>query len=360
MPQNPAGAAISRWGFNRFAFPATTVASLPALTLVGTLDLILLLALFVGVATALHRKWGADLLFTLAAAGAATMFALGTIVAIAVCVVLLRPARAARTGAAALALVILASVVWLIVIALRSDIAMSRVFAADLLLAAFQFPFSAARQLTLALPVLAVTTVSGVAWAIWTARRSDEVTVIARALACTLWLHIIAVGVFDIDLRVRHLAMLTPLLAVFAGIALTTVISFGFRARRPLVSLAALGLCGLLAAAMVVEQHQFALGQIERPEHPWWGIWSPPIAQSTLSALHSPSVAADDIVISNDELSSLLRIGRVDYWLAPGPAAQLLSYEASAGIHRGVYGAAELVRGDMLDQCHYRARITRC
>jgi hypothetical protein len=350
LPQSPAGAAISHWGFNRFALPATTVASLPALKLVGPVDLILLLAIFSVLAIALHRKWGADGLFIMAAAGAATVFALGTIVAIVVSAALLRPARAARTAAAALALLILASFVWLILIAWRTDIAMSRVFAADLLLGAFRFPFSAARQLTMALPVLAVTTIGGVGWTLWSARRSDGVNVIARAFACTLWLHIIAVGVFDIDLRVRHLAMLTPLLAVFAGMSLTAVMSLGFRARRPIASLAALGLSGLLVSAMVVEQHRFALEQIERPAHGWWGIWSPPIAQSTFSALHAPSVAADDILISNDELASMLRIGRVDYWLAPGPAAELLSYEASPGVRRGVYGAAELLRGDRLDR----------
>jgi hypothetical protein len=104
----------------------------------------------------------------------------------------------------------------------------------------------------------------------------------------------------------------------------------------------------VLMVAMVVEQRRFALGQVERPERGWWGVWSPPIAQSTFSARQAPAVAADDIVISNDELASLLRIGRVDYWLAPGPAAELLSYEASAGVRRGVYGAAELLRSDAL------------
>jgi hypothetical protein len=100
--------------------------------------------------------------------------------------------------------------------------------------------------------------------------------------------------------------------------------------------------------AMVAEQHRFALGQVERPARGWWGIWSPPIAQSTFSARQAPAVAPDDIVISNDELASMLRIGRVDYWLAPGPAAELLSYEASAGIRRGVYGAAQLLGPDRL------------
>ena len=347
LPQNPAGAAVSHWGFNRFALPATTIASLPALTLAGPLDLLVLLAVFSTAAIALIRKWGGDSLFIFAAAAAATVFALGTIVAIVVCAVLLRPARAGRTAAAALALLVVASIVWLFVIAWRTDIALSPVFAADLWLASFRFPFSAARQLTIAFPVLAVATVGGVSWMMWNARHSDGVNLIARAFAGTLWMHIIAVGVFDIDLRVRHLAMLTPLLAMFAGAAIAALISAGFRASREFGSLAA-GLCAVLVLAMVVEQRQFGLGQIERAQREWWGTWSPPIAQSTFSTVHAPPVGADDIGVSNDELASLMRIGRVDYWLAPGPAAALLSYTAADGVSRGAYGAAELVDGDSL------------
>ncbi|HEX8028253.1 MAG TPA: hypothetical protein VF491_07330, partial [Vicinamibacterales bacterium] len=348
LPQSPAGAAVSHWGFNRFALPATTVSSLPALTLVGPLDLMLLFALFTSVAIALHRTVGADALFIVAAAGAAALFALGTIVAIVVTATLLRPARAARTAAASLALLILAAVVWIAVISWRTDIAMSPAFAVDLLAASFRFPFSAARQLTLALPVLAATTAGGVGWVMWSWRRPDGTTVVARALACALWLHIIAVGIFEIDLRVRHLAMLTPLIAVFAGIALSTIVSSAFRAQRTIAGIAALVLCGGVVAAMVVEQRRFALDQIERAQQAWWGTWSPPIAQSTFDARQAPSLDAADIVISNDELASLLRIGRVDYWLAPAPAAELLTYETSDGAHRGAYGAAELISADAL------------
>lgn len=350
LPQNPAGGDVSHWGFNRFALPATTIASLPALTLLGSTEIALLLAIFLVVAGALHRQWGGDVLFILAAAGAAAVFALGTIVAIVVTAALLRPARAARTAAVSLPLLILAGVVWLLVIAWRTDIAMSPAFAVDLLLASCRFPFAAARQLGMAFPVLAVTTVAGAGWAMWNARRGHEIDLIARAFACTLWLHIIAVGVFDIDLRVRHLAMLTPLLAVFAGLALTTVIRRGCGSRRPLVAAASLACCGLSVPAMIVEQRQFALDQIERPVHEWWGIWSPPIAQSTFSAQQAPVVGADDAVISNDELACLLRVGRVDYWLAPGPAAELLTYQDAQHQRRGAYGAAELVRGDELDR----------
>lgn len=347
LPQSPAGAAVSHWGFNRLALPETTIGSLPALTIVGTTDLLLLFVMFSLLAIAMRRKWGGDLMFIAAAAAAATVFALGTIVAIVVTAVLLRPAKAVATAISSVALLAVSAAVWVVMIAWRTDIAMSPAFAADLVLAAFRFPFWAARHLSGALPVLAMTVVGGVAWTMWRARGADGAGVLPRALACTLWLHIVAVGVFDIDLRVRHLAMLMPLAAIFAGAIATVILSAALRRSRAM-AFGAVCLIGVAAAAMVIEQQRLAATQIERPVRAWWGGWSPPVAQSTLDVRQAPRVAADDVVISNDELAAILRAGRLDYWLAPRPAAQLLTYDTAERVRRGMYAAAELVDADAL------------
>jgi hypothetical protein len=214
----------------------------------------------------------------------------------------------------------------------------------DLLVASVRFPFSGAQRLLLELPMLTALTTAGIAWTLWTTRSAGDMSVIARAFACTLWLHVLAIGVFDVDLRVRYFAMTCPLLAVFAAVAPT---AFMLRARqlRRLVAAGALAFTGVTMATTVWEQHRFTRAQVERPAPRWWGVWAPPVAQGALDDHHAPPIGPDDIVISNDELAGVWRLGRVDYWAAPDPAAELLSFVAPDGVRRGRYAASQVLQG---------------
>ena len=72
----------------------------------------------------------------------------------------------------------------------------------------------------------------------------------------------------------------------------------------------------------------------------WWSWWAPTIGQASLDPATAPQVPDSDVVITNDELACLLRVGRIDYWLAPDATSlERFSLVTPRG-RRGMYGGA--------------------
>jgi hypothetical protein len=340
------------FGFTRLGLPRLTQAAHPAIALAQSSDAAVMLLAMTLAAVAVRRATQADRVFVMAAAAAATALAPGVIAALAVAWTMLWPARMARTLVAGLAMALAGWLAWTLLVLGRADAALTWPLARGLLTTGLLYPWEGPRFLLVELPVLSLLAAGGLVAVIAlesgvpASRRSVQV------LGLVLWLQILAIGVFNVDLKARFVALLLPLLAVFGGSGIAVIAWNGWAGwggwHRWAVARGGArgGIVAVALVAIVFEQARLIERQRDRPRQAGWlAPWSPPTALPSLDSSTRPSVAADDIVITNDELACLLLVGRVDYWWAPDATSAERYSMRSGGGRRGNYGGGAVLVG---------------
>ena len=335
------------WGLSSSGLPTFTTTALPVAAFAAPREIVFAIAVSGVAAGVSYRTIRADRVFTVAAAGAAALFANGVVAALVVLWLIAMPSHGGKIVRSGLLAATAGSVAWIAVILVRGNALVDARFVWQLLQGSFAFPWSGIRYLVTEQPVAA----SAIALGVWRGAfaASTRFTIPARTLAVLLYLELLSFGVTGMEVRPRFLALVMPLIAVFAGagihwLAGTAAAPFSRRsvhaARLVVVSIVILAvgyLSGEQASAIVPHRDP-------GPGAAWWTKWSPPVALSTLAIDHD-IVAPDDLIVTNDELAALLILGRVDYWWPPDPtsAERYAFTDRRGGQARGLYGGAPVL-----------------
>lgn len=335
------------WGLSSSGFPAITSTALPVAAYSRPAEVLFAIAAAGAAAVVSYRTIRADTLFTIAAAGAAALFANGAVAALIVLWSIARPSQSGKVVRAGLLAATAGSVAWIAVIVVRGNALVDARFVWALLQGSVNFPWGGIQYLVTEQPVVAAAIVLGVwrgAFATPTPR-----AIPARTLALLLYLELLSFGVTGMDVRPRFLVLIMPLIAVFAGAGIvwlartaaepfTRRSAFAVRVVVTTIVILAVGYVSAEQASAIVAHREPGAGAA------WWTKWSPPVGLSSL-AIDRNIVAAEDLIVTNDELAALLVLGRVDYWWPPDPtsAERYAFIDQRGGQHRGLYGGAPVL-----------------
>lgn len=335
------------WGFSSSGLPTITTATLPVAASAAPVEIVFTLAASAIAAAVSYRTVRADSVFTIAAAGAAALFANGVVAALVLLWWIARPSHASRIARAGLFAAAAGSVAWIGLIFVRGNALVDARFVWALLQRSFIFPWDGIQHLVTGQPVAMALIILG----IWRGAfaTSTPTKVSARTLAVVLYLELLSFGVTGMDVRPRFLVLIMPLVAVFAAAGIVWVAGAAgeaFARRSHFVArAAAVAIAILLVALVSVEQGSAVVPHRDAgPNAAWWAKWSPPVALSSVS-IDRKFVTADDLIVTNDELAALLVLGRVDNWWPPDQtSAERYSFvDQRGGQQRGVYGGAPIL-----------------
>lgn len=351
------------WGFSSSGLPAIATTSLPVAAFAPPVDIVFAVAV-AGVAAAVsYRRIRADSVFTIAAVGAASLFANGVVAALVVLWMIARPSHAAKVVRAGLLAATAGSVAWIALIYFRGNAFVDARFVWGLLRGSLIFPWSGIHYLGIEQPVVA----AAIALGVWRGAFASPTqrAIPARMLAVLLFLELLSFGVTGMDVRARFLVLIMPLNAVFAGAG---IIWFARTATARVARRAAL--VGHVVVATIViatvgyvsaEQASAIVAHRDPvPGAAWWTKWSPPVALSSVT-IYRDLVTPDDLIVTNDELASLLVLGRADYWWPPDAtsAERYAFIDQRGGQARGSYGGALVLQDLSALQLVIQHRQTR-
>lgn len=271
-----------------------------------------------------------------AAAGLSLQF--GSLALAAVAGMLAQPRRAPRYAGLALAAVAGGTAWWLVYLRahLMPSAALSGL-ARSLVLHGLSHPTAAVVYLLQHFPfTLGLATAAG-ASAAWRFRADGRSPTGAYGVFVLCWLA--ALGVVQTGFEPRHLLPVTTLLLVIVAqlpdrLAASAVHGHILPA-APGPLRAAFGAVLLAAILPVLSAEQWAdlrTSVAFKPAAPGWRLSS--FDPSVMAPVRT-SIADVDLVVCNDELSCLLGLGRVDYWLSPGSDRFMVRTEAG---EYGLYG----------------------
>jgi hypothetical protein len=334
------------WGFTSSGLPAITGTALPVAAYAMPAEIISAIVVTGMAAGASYRTIRADAVFTVAAAGAAALFANGVVAALVVLWLIARPDHAGRVVKAGLFASIAGSIAWIALIAIRSNALVDARFIWGLLQGSVAFPWSGIQFLAVEQPVAAAAMTLGV-WRGGFARPGRH-TVPARTLAVLLYLELLSFGVTGMDVRSRFLVLILPLIAVFTGVGILWLAGTLAEAlsRKSDVTARVVALAIAIVGVGYVSTEQASAIFPHRDPAPgdtWRTKWSPPVSLSSLDA--DREIAPDDLIVTNDELAALLVFGKVDFWWPPDPesAARYAFIDRRGGQFRGLYGGAAVL-----------------
>lgn len=335
------------WGLSSSGLPAITSTALPVAAFATTAEIVTAIAVAGVAAGVSYRTIRADSVFTVAAAGAAALFANGAVAALVVLWSIARPSHAGKVVRAGLLAAAAGSVAWIGLIAVRANALVDARFIAGLLQRSLTYPWSGIQYLVTEQPVVAAAIALGV-WRVAFAASARE-TIPARMLAVLLYLELLSFGITGMDVRARFLVLFMPLVAVFAGagiLGLATTAAHAVSRRSVFVARVVVIAIVIVAVSYVSAEQASAivphrdLGSAAT----WRTRWSPPVALSSLT-LDRNIIAPEDLIVTNDELAASLILGRVDYWWPPDPtSAERYGFtDQRGGQVRGVYGGAPVL-----------------
>ena len=335
------------WGFSASGFPVISSTALPVAAFAAPAEVVFAFAAAGVSALASYRTIRADILFTIAAAGAAALFANGVVAALIVLWLIARPSHAGKVVSAGLLAATAGSAAWIALIFVRGNALVDGRFVWGLLQGSLSFPWSGFQYLVAEQPVVAAAITLGVWRGAFAASTGPAIP--ARTLAVLLYLELLSFGVTGIDVRSRFLVLIMPLMAVFAGAGILWLARTAAElvTRRSVFAARVVVVAIVIAAVGYVSAEQASAIVAHRDPGPgatWWTKWSPPVALSSL-AVDREIIAADDVIVTNDELAALLVLGRVDYWWPPDPtSAERYSFtDQRGGQARGLYGGAPVL-----------------
>ncbi len=347
LPCTVRACADGAWGLSSTGFPAITAIALPVAAQATPAELITAIAVAGIAAVASYRRIGTDLIFVVAAGGAAAVFANGVVAALVVLWSIARPHDAGKFVGAGLLAVIAGSLAWIALMHLRSDALVDANFVGGLLRSSFIYPWSGGEHFATRQPLVSAAIVLGV-WRGVVAPTTPR-SAAARTMAMLLLVELLSFGVSGIDVRSRFVVLLMPLLAVFAGggVLWLTESAAQLMPRRPVLAgrLAGVGMAIAAVALIVVEQASAIIPHRDPgADAGWWAKWSPPVALSSL-ALDRNTIGGDAVIVANDELAALLVLGRVDFWWPPdATSAERYGFaERRPGEARGIYAGATVL-----------------
>ena len=335
------------WGLPPSGLPNIASTALPVAAFARPIEIVSA-AIVGGVAAAVsYRTIRADALLTIAAGGAAALFANGAVAALVVLWLIARPSRAGQTLRAGLLAVTVGSVAWIALIAFRSNVLVDARLVWGLLQSSFTFPWSGIRFLATEQPLIAAALALGVWRGVLALSALRQIP--ARTLAVLLYLELLSFGVTGMDIRSRFLVLIAPLVAVFAGEGILWFagsVGEALARRSVLVARAAVVAIASAAVGYVSAEQAFAIVPHRDPVvgATAWTKWSPPVALSALD-IDRNMIAPDDVIVTNDELAAVLLLGRVEYWWPPDAesAARYAFIDQRSGQSRGLYGGAPVL-----------------
>jgi len=310
-----------------------------------------------------YRMIRADGLFTIAAAGAAALFANGVVAALVLLWSIARPAHAGKVARAGLLAAAAGSAAWIALVYVRGNALVDARLVRGLLRSSFIFPWSGIQYLLTEQPVVTAVIMLGVWRGAFAAHTRRAIP--ARMLALLLYLELLSFGVTGMDVRARFLVLIMPLIAAFAGagmIWLARIAADAVSRRSPLLARIVLVTTVIAAVGYVLAEQAAAIVPHRDPVSgaAWWTRWSPSVALSSL-AIDRDMVAPDDLIVTNDELAALLVLGRMDYWWPPdSTSAERYTFtDQRGGQRRGIYGGAPVLPDLAAVQLLIQQRQTR-
>ncbi len=350
------------WGFSSSGIPSFTSSAAPIAAFASPAEIAVGVVIAGTASVAGHRKIRADVLFTIATAVAAALFANGVVAALVVLWALARPSDAAKTARAGLLAAAAGTVGWIALIAVRGNALVDARMVEGLLRTSFTFPWGGILQLATQEPLLVAAVVAGI-WRSAFARAARH-PIAARTLAVLLYLELLSFGATGTDVRSRFLVLLMPLGAVFAGAAIHWFAESAGqllgRGSRSLTHAAAGAIAIVVVGSVSIEQ-AFAIIPHRDPDPaaPWITKWLPPVALSSLD-LERAIVKPNDVIVTNDELAATSLLGRIDYWWPPdSESAARYSFLDERGQAKGLYGGAPVITDSQQLERVIQSRDTR-
>jgi hypothetical protein len=291
------------------------------------------------------------LLVAFAIAGAT--FELGVLLLLTVVGMVIAPSRAVRVLAAG-AIATAASVAgWLLVTALRTDLALSARIPVQLAASTLWYPWEGFIRFARMSPLLTLLASGAAVMALRQAVPGSSRLRVLTLFALGLFT---ALGAAGVDLHWRYMLLASPIPVLLAAHAIdatgrSIAGSIAPRAPRPAIASA----IGLALVALVAVDHYRTEARAGGPP-----VGDPALLAAPTDALWQADVLRavvqpTDVVVSNDELAADFLVGRVDYWLLTSPRTLERYTAVRNGERRGFYAGATILADEAAVD-----RLVRC